>query len=170
MCVMSVSPNRTRPRLTTTIARDVKEALDERAAALQLPLGRVVDAALRAGLGLPDPLAPRLVPKVERTPRDRAPRVSPMRAVLAAFEATPDAPKSIQQLVAETGLPGPRVTGGLSALINREQVRRRGQGSPSVFELIPDRPPLEDLGPDAAEMDEALERGLAILEEERGRG
>jgi hypothetical protein len=44
---------RLRPRLATTLDPDVDAALRDRALATGLPIGRVADAAIRIGLGLP---------------------------------------------------------------------------------------------------------------------
>jgi hypothetical protein len=45
-----------RPTLVTTIAPELMDALRVRASAAGAPIARVVDAALRAFLGTPDPI------------------------------------------------------------------------------------------------------------------
>lgn len=50
---MSRPARRFRPKLATTLDPDVDAALRAQAEATGLPIGRVADAAIRIGLGLP---------------------------------------------------------------------------------------------------------------------
>lgn len=62
-----------RVQIAATVARDVHAALRDRARATGMPFSRILDAAARRGLGLPEtPMLPELAPRDEAEPKKAA--------------------------------------------------------------------------------------------------